>query len=131
VIGPKVRLRPPGPPRTVGRKGAAMNPSRIRLFAAVAAIFAGTAPSANAEDAVSLYGRLYVTVESVEAPGGSTPIARRTRVADEFSNLGVRGRESLGGDLKAFFQLETAFKADQNDTGFATRNSGVGLEGAW
>jgi Outer membrane protein (porin) len=43
----------------------------------------------------------------------------------------VRGTEDLGGGLQAFFQLETAFKPDQNDTAFATRNSGVGLQGGW
>ena len=83
------------------------------------------------DDAVTLYGRVYVTVESVEARGGATPVANRARVADQFSNVGVRGTESLGGGVKAFFQLETAFKPDQNDTTFAARNSGVGLDGAW
>jgi predicted porin len=74
---------------------------------------------------------VYVTFESVEAKGGATPVARRNRVADQSSYLGVRGTEDLGGGLKAFFQLETAFKPDQNDTVFAARNSGVGLESGW
>ena len=52
-------------------------------------------------------------------------------LTEQLSLLGVRGTEDLGGGLKAFFQLETAFKPDQNDTGFAARNSGVGLQGAW
>jgi predicted porin len=52
-------------------------------------------------------------------------------VSDESSLLGVRGTEDLGGGLKAFFQLETSFKPDQNDSAFATRNSGVGLQGGW
>ena len=83
------------------------------------------------EDAVTLYGRVYVTVESVEARGGNAPVSNRARVADQFSNVGVRGTESLGNGVKAFFQLETAFKPDQNDTTFAARNSGVGLDGPW
>ena len=104
-----------------------------RKAVVMAAMFASAvAPFANAqEDAVSLYGRVYVTFESVEARGGGTPLASRTRVADQFSNLGVRGSESLGGGSRAFFQLETAFKPDQNDTTFAARNSGVGLDGVF
>jgi predicted porin len=43
----------------------------------------------------------------------------------------VRGTEDLGGGLKAFFQLETGFRPDSNDTTFAARNSGVGLQGGW
>ncbi len=70
-------------------------------------------------------------VRVVEAKGGASPVVRRERVSDQASLLGVRGTEDLGGGLSAFFQLETAFKPDQNDTTFAARNSGVGLQGAW
>src|SRR5205085_12629766 len=82
---------------------------------------------------VTLYGRVYVTLESVEAKanGTSAAVARRTRVEDQSSLLGVRGTEDLGGGLKAFFQLETAFRPDQNTTTFAARNSGVGLQGGF
>jgi predicted porin len=52
-------------------------------------------------------------------------------VEDQSSLLGVRGTEDLGGGLKAFFQLETAFRPDQNNTGFAARNSAVGLQGGF
>jgi predicted porin len=103
---------------------------------AVAVAGACVAPAAMAQTAnpVTLYGRVYVTFESVEAKGqvGSTSdVVRRNRVSDQSSLLGVRGTEDLGGGLKAFFQLETAFKPDQNDTVFAARNSGVGLQGGW
>jgi predicted porin len=94
---------------------------------------------AQTANPVTLYGRVYVTVESVEAKGGTANVPRRTRVEDQSSLLGVRGTEDLGGGLKAFFQLETAFRADQNNTlpaggvaqPFGTRNSGVGLQGGW
>lgn len=107
-----------------------MNKKLLALAVAGACV----APEVMAQTAnpVTLYGRVYVTYESVEAKGGTaTPLARRNRVSDQSSLLGVRGTEDLGGGLKAFFQLETAFKADQNDTAFATRNSGVGLQGGW
>jgi predicted porin len=105
-----------------------MNKKLIALAVAGACV----APAAMAQTAnpVTLYGRVYVTFESVEASGtGALP--RRNRVSDEASLLGVRGTEDLGGGLKAFFQLETRFKPDQNDTTFADRNSGVGLMGNW
>ncbi len=100
---------------------------------ALAVAGACVAPAAMAQTAnpVTLYGRVYVTLESVEAKGGSATVPRRTRVEDQSSLLGVRGTEDLGGGLKAFFQLETAFRPDQNNTTFAARNSGVGLQGGW
>jgi len=110
-----------------------MNKKLIALAVAGACV----APAAMAQTAnpVTLYGRVYVTVEQVQAkgsnPSNAAEVAARTRVSDQSSLLGVRGTEELGGGLKAFFQLETGFKADQNDTTFAARNSGVGLQGGW
>jgi predicted porin len=85
---------------------------------------------AQTANPVTLYGRAYVTLEQVEAKGGAG-IPSRTRIEDQSSLLGVRGTEDLGGGLRAFFQLETAFKLDQNDSTFAARNSGVGLQGGF
>ena len=109
-----------------------MNKKLIALALAGACV----APAAMAQTAnpVTLYGRVYVTFESVEAKGGpstATPVPRRQRVSDQSSLLGVRGTEDLGGGLKAFFQLETGFKPDENNTTFAARNSAVGLQGGW
>jgi predicted porin len=110
-----------------------MNKKLIALAVAGACV----APAAMAQTAnpVTLYGRVYVTLESVEAKGGTAAqeaaTKRRTRIEDQSSLLGVRGTEDLGGGLKAFFQLETAFRPDQNNTTFAARNSGVGLQGGW
>src|SRR5258706_4686599 len=114
---------------TTSTKEILMNKKLI----AVAAAGACVAPAAMAQTAnpVTLYGIVYATIESVEATGGATPIVRRNRVTDQASRLGVRGTEDLGGGLSAFFQLETAFKPDQNDTTFAARNSAVGLQGGW
>ncbi len=106
-----------------------MNKKLIALAVAGACV----APAAMAQTAnpVTLYGRVYVTLESVEAKGGASPVVRRTRVEDQSSLFGIRGTEDLGGGLKAFFQLETAFRPDQNNTTFAARNSGIGLQGGW
>lgn len=101
----------------------------------LALIVAGTIGPAfsQAPDPVTLYGRVYVTVESVEATGDearATPVKRRARISDQSSHVGVRGTESLGGGLSAIFQMETLFKAEENNSQFATRNSAVGLKGA-
>ena len=99
---------------------------------ALAVAGACTVPAAMAQTAnpVTLYGRAYVTLESVEAKGGAgTP--NRTRVEDQSSLFGIRGTEDLGGGLRAFFQLETVFRLDQNNSTFANRNSGVGLQGGF
>ena len=45
--------------------------------------------------------------------------------------FGVRGTEELGGGWSAWFQLETGFAPDQNNTVFAARNSAVGIDGPW
>ena len=123
-----------------------MNKKLIALAVAGATL----APAAMAQTAnpVTLYGRAYATFESVEATGGTTNSARRNRVSDQASFVGVRGTEDLGGGLKAFFQLEWGYRLDDNGTTTATavpsptpasinntpfsgRNSGVGLQGGF
>ncbi|MBL0143619.1 MAG: porin [Betaproteobacteria bacterium] len=109
-----------------------MNKKLIALAVAGACV----APTVMAQTAnpVTLYGRIYLTAESVKAEG--SPIAannanNRTRISDQASYLGVRGTEDLGGGLKAVFQLETAFAPDDASGTFANRNSMVGLQGNW
>jgi predicted porin len=70
---------------------------------------------------------VYVTAESVKANEGAAPVPGRSRLSDQASYLGVKGTETLAPGVKAFFQLETQFKPDQNNTTFANRNSGVGF----
>jgi predicted porin len=105
-----------------------MNKKLIALAIAGACV----APEALAQTAnpVTLYGRVYVNFESVESKGVAV-LPRRNRVEDRVSLFGIRGTEDLGGGLKAFFQLETPFRPDQNDTVFASRNSAVGLQGGF
>ncbi len=106
-----------------------MNKKLIAL--AIAGISVAPAAMAQTANPVTLYGRVYVMFESVEAKGGASPVARRNRVTDQASYLGVRGTEDLGGGLKAFFQLETAFPPETNVTAFANRNSAIGLQGGF
>jgi len=107
-----------------------MNKKLIAL--AVAGATFAPAVMAQSANPVTLYGRVYAMFETVKASGGTAiPVGSRTRVSDQSSLLGVRGTEDLGGGLKAFFQLETAFRPDSNDTTFAARNSAVGLQGGF
>lgn len=102
-----------------------MNKKLIALAIAGASVV----PAAMAQTAnpVTLYGRVYVTAEFVESDTND----QRGRIEDQSSLIGVRGTEDLGGGLKAFFQLETNFRPDSNNTTFAARNSAIGLQGAF
>ena len=103
---------------------------------ALAVVGATFAPAVMAQSAnpVTLYGRIWVMANAVKADGGSAAaIGNRTTIVDESSLIGFRGTEDLGGGLKAWFQLESGASPDaQNPTAvFGSRNSGVGLQGAF
>jgi predicted porin len=108
-----------------------MNKKLIAL--AVAGACAVPTVMAQSANPITLYGALRMDLEWVEAKG-TNGADDRVRLTDHPSLIGVRGTEDLGGGLKAFFQLETAFDSDDSSggaTGFANRNSGVGLQGGW
>ena len=93
---------------------------------------------------IELYGRAYpeylhsqgkdatskteTTCTICAAGAGENGVRDRQLLEASNTRLGVRGHEKLGGDLKAIFQLETEWRVDQNDTGFAARDSFVGLD---
>jgi predicted porin len=95
----------------------------------------GAPAIAAAQSSVQIYGTLNADFESVEAKGAAAGqnFARRNRVTSNSSNIGFRGSEELGAGLKGFFQIESAVNFDDGTTsGFwASRNSGVGLQGNW
>ena len=103
---------------------------KIIALAVASASLASTAMAQTANP-VTLYGRVYVAFENVKADGGTAaPVSSRNRVSNYGASLlGVRGVEDLGGGVRAFFQLETEFRPDANNTTFGNRNSGVGLQG--
>ena len=100
---------------------------------ALAVAGATFAPSVMAQTAnpVTLYGRAFVMVNSVKAGSGATTLSTRTTVVDESSLIGIRGTEDLGGGLKAFFQIESGVPLDAGGGLLGSRNSGVGLQGAF
>ena len=102
------------------------------LALAIAAAF--SAPVLADDSTVTLYGTLNADFEYVKATGASgvgANVPGRTRVSSNSSNIGVRGSEPLGGGLNAFFQVESSVALDQGGGTWASRNSGVGLNGGF
>ncbi len=91
---------------------------------------------AQADDSgITVNGRLDVSAESVKA-GASTSGAgeqSQKRLSSNSSFIRFRGTENLGAEgLKAWFQVESGIRQDGDtiaNSGWSTRNSGVGLEG--
>ncbi|MEJ7668457.1 MAG: porin [Casimicrobiaceae bacterium] len=118
----------------------------IAVAGMLAAPLAAEAQTAN----VTLYGRLNYTVEAVRAdvldPAATQPAScvgvgpnvncrvvdpTVYRVSSNSSRLGVRGSESLGRGLTAIFQLESNVNADTGGGILGSRETFVGLQGAW
>jgi predicted porin len=95
------------------------------------------------DSVVELYGKAYPEIVFPSSKGatssgtatcticlpaeGENLVIDRTEMESSNSRFGVRGHEKLGPNLKAIFQLETQFLLDSNNTGFAQRDSFVGL----
>ena len=102
----------------------------VAVAGVLAAPLAAQAQTAN----VTLYGRLNMTYELVtgKQADGSNPNV--SRLSSNSSRIGVRGTESLGGGLNAVFQIEQNVSGDtgnSSSSGFASRETFVGLQGAW
>src|SRR3979490_2127870 len=108
---------------------------KLKRITLVVMGLAGAPAIAAAQSTVQIYGTLNADIESVEATGAESGqnFARRSRVTSNSSNIGFRGNEDLGAGLKAFYQIESAVNFNDGTTsGFwASRNSGVGLQGGW
>jgi len=110
----------------------------VAVAGLLAAPLAAQAQTAN----VTLYGRVNLTMEAVRGnqlqdPANGTPVnpngVNRTvyRVSSNSSRLGVRGSESLGGGLTAIFQIESNVNTDTGGGLLGSRETFVGLQGAW
>lgn len=112
---------------------------RMIRCAAAAALALGTGLAAQAQSAVTLYGRVvggidYQTNVYDPVTGQSGGLARAVGNQWGTSMLGFRGEEDLGGGLHALFTLESGFSVDDaqfNGAGFFNRRSFVGLRGGW
>ena len=96
----------------------------VAVAAVLAAPLAAQAQTAN----VTLYGRLHLSLEYIDANGDRPSV---TRLSSNSSRLGVRGTESLGGGLNAIFQLESSISGDAGGGTLAGRDTFVGLQGSW
>ena len=99
-----------------------------KTFLAIAIGSTVAAPAALAQSSVQLYGKLYPYFVNEEgsnatpvgtpvatlaaAPTGINTVGSRTGLAAGNSRLGFRGKEDLGGGLKAIFQLEGVVAVD-------------------
>lgn len=101
----------------------------------IALAVAGLASSAAfAQTNVTVYGVADATFEIVKADGSAVAgndLASRTRVNSNSSLLGFKGVEDLGNGLKAVFQIESSIALDGTGTSLGTRDTYVGLAGAF
>jgi predicted porin len=94
----------------------------------VAAVATVAASASFAQSSVTIYGRLNDSIENQK-----TGDVKKTVLQNNASRIGFKGVEDLGGGLKAGFQLEHGFNADngtQSQTAFWARQSEVFLQSA-
>jgi predicted porin len=102
----------------------------VAVAGLLAAPLAAQAQTAN----VTLYGRLNIDYELLTGKQADGTNPNVSRLSSNSSRLGVRGTESLGGGLNAIFQIESNVSGDtgnSSSSGFASRETFVGLQGAW
>lgn len=105
---------------------------KLMALAVSGALFAPAVAMAQAAN-VTVYGIMdadFEVVSASSAPGGVS-IASRNKVSSNSSRLGFRGEEPLGNGMSAWFQIESAVNADGLGSSIGTRNTAVGLKGAW
>jgi predicted porin len=102
------------------------------------AVAGALAAPAAALAQVEVYGTIHMSFNYMNY-GDSTsgiPSVSKFDIASHASNVGVRARENLGGGLSAWAQVETNAALERSldrahVSGFASRNSAVGLQGNW
>jgi predicted porin len=89
-------------------------------------------------NSVEVYGTINMAVgnfkysDTMLSNGTNVPSISKWDVAQGASNYGLRGRESLGGGLTAWFQIEQNAPMERSDNIAitpASRNSAVGIQG--
>jgi predicted porin len=126
-----------------------MRITRKRSAALAISAACGFPFAAQAEPTVTVYGKLYPQITNYSLGTGTaagTPVSTLvspvtgaaaavsgTVVESSNSYIGFRGSENLGGNLKAFFQLEAAIGVDTGAQSspdiFFSRETFVGMEG--
>ena len=89
---------------------------------------------------VTLYGQIKAGVEVSKVKLGEQTAAKlghekssktATEIADFGSRIGFKGHEHLGSNLNAIWQVEQNTSIAGGDSGFANRESFIGLEGGF
>ena len=80
---------------------------------------------------VTLYGQIKAGVEVSKVKEGKTSSKTATEIADYGSRIGFKGHEHLGNNLNAIWQVEQRTSIAGGDSGFANRESFLGLEGGF
>jgi predicted porin len=87
---------------------------------------------------VEVYGFIFLSANKFKYSEGTGGVPSKSMwdVASHASNVGVRGRENVGGGQTAWFQVETNAAMERSNniahtSNFASRNSAVGLQGGW
>ena len=89
---------------------------------------------------VTLYGQIKAGVEVSKVKLGkktATALSKEkssktaTEIADFGSRIGFKGHEHLGNNLNAIWQVEQSTSIAGGDSGFANRESFIGLEGGF
>jgi predicted porin len=121
------------------------------LTAAVASVLAAPCIALGQASSVEVYGTVYPTFGHVKYGDGfaardtnvstgaavtsaSIPSMGKWDVQAPSSNFGVRGRETLGGGLTAWFQIEQNAPLERESTQAVTvssRNSAAGIQGGF
>ena len=106
-----------------------MKKSLIAL--AVAGVVSAPAFAATAN--VDVYGKMHVSVSSIDADTANVPTD--TSISSNASRIGFKGAEDLGGGLAAIWQYETTINLDGNNAGNggtgSMRNSFIGVKGGF
>ena len=97
------------------------------MLAGAAAALSGTRAIANE----TLYGRLNLSLEYIDARNAAGREPTATRLSSNTSRIGFRGAEPLGGGLVAVWQIESSVSADAGGGTLAGRETFVGIDGPW
>ena len=87
---------------------------------------------------VEVYGTIHMSLNKMKYDTSTSGLPSKSAwdVASHASNVGVRGRENVGGGQTAWFQVETNAAMERSNnvahtSNFASRNSAVGMQGSW
>lgn len=97
---------------------------------ALAIAGAMAAPMAAQAEA-TIYGKLHVSVESINNDNSAAEEDSSMAVSSNSSRIGFKGAEDLGGGLKAIWQAESTIGVGSNQNSWSNRNTFVGLAGGF